>query len=351
MNNKKGSTIVWAVTLIMLLMVIVGASLSLAYVHYNQSIKNHNQTQAELIANSAIKSLTSVIEEGKITIPTNTNPKQIASMKLVNTYSNEDNHNFGSISNVYVKRKTENGKIALAYLTANYANEKYTIYAYLVYSKDTWKCIQYDTNGNRNISVSNSDSGNTGDNTGGDSGNTGGSTGDVETGSVAERMQATLNNMFNHYYVNGNSDLSSFRSWYNERKKNNISEVNTPESWWFSNADGYHLKLAYLNMIDGAKFPKLEDSIFQKAKSKNATINSKSVLYVGFHAFGSGTEDYYILASDVNEHYADNNIYMIYMDNAWYVYNGAGNAKSSDYADLDAVKNDLKNSTKWTKLD
>ncbi len=38
MKNKKGSTIVWAVMLIMVLMVIVGASLSFAYINYNKSI-------------------------------------------------------------------------------------------------------------------------------------------------------------------------------------------------------------------------------------------------------------------------------------------------------------------------
>ena len=43
MKNKKGSTIVWAITLIMVLVVIVGASLSFAYMSYNQSIKNRNK--------------------------------------------------------------------------------------------------------------------------------------------------------------------------------------------------------------------------------------------------------------------------------------------------------------------
>ena len=62
MKNKKGSTIVWAITLIMVLVVIVGASLSFAYMSYNQSIKNRNKTQVELITNSAIKFLAGAIE-------------------------------------------------------------------------------------------------------------------------------------------------------------------------------------------------------------------------------------------------------------------------------------------------
>ena len=62
MKNKKGATIVWAITLIMVLVVIVGASLSFAYMSYNQSIKNRNKTQVELLANSAIKSLAGAIE-------------------------------------------------------------------------------------------------------------------------------------------------------------------------------------------------------------------------------------------------------------------------------------------------
>lgn len=135
MKNKKGSTIVWAVMLIMVLMVIVGASLSFAYMSYNQSVKNRNKTQVELIANSAIKSLVSVIENNQITVPDGTEAKQIANMKLLDTSNNSD-LNYGTITDIYIKRKTENGKIALAYLTANYADEKYTIYAYLINSKN-----------------------------------------------------------------------------------------------------------------------------------------------------------------------------------------------------------------------
>ena len=98
MKNKKGSTIVWAITLIMVLVVIVGASLSFAYMSYNQSIKNRNKTQVELIANSAIKSLAGAIENDE-------NSSQLIpdTGKQINVSKMECSVPYGTISNIKKK--------------------------------------------------------------------------------------------------------------------------------------------------------------------------------------------------------------------------------------------------------
>ena len=97
MKNKKGSTIVWAITLIMVLVVIVGASLSFAYMSYNQSIKNRNKTQVELIANSAIKSLAGAIENDE-------NSSQLIpdTGKQINVSKMECSVPYGAISNIKI---------------------------------------------------------------------------------------------------------------------------------------------------------------------------------------------------------------------------------------------------------
>ena len=153
MKNKKGSTIVWAITLIMVLVVIVGASLSFAYMSYNQSIKNRNKTQVELIANSAIKSLAGAIENDE-------NSSQLIpdKGKQINVSKMECSVPYGTISNIKINRKKEN--LIIASLKANYHDEDYTIYAYLTQSNNQWKCVQYDTNGNRDIFTDSSSSGN-----------------------------------------------------------------------------------------------------------------------------------------------------------------------------------------------
>ena len=315
MKNKKGSTIVWAVMLIMVLMVIVGASLSFAYMSYNQSIKNRNKTQAELIANSAIKSLVSVIEDGNIEIPTTTEAKQIASMELLDSSNNEVKKNYGTISDIYVKRKDRNGQVALAYLTANYAGEKYTIYGYLVYSKNAWKCVQYDIDGNKNITINNSgnNNGNSGDNTDGDEerspiGDPGGST-------VAERTCNGAKNMLFEYFGT-HKDILSFREWYEQQCEFMGNSYNQPENYMFK--DPYHMEMLYGKCyLKDNKLDQLEDSIVQKAREKNTYIPTDKNLYVEPHFF-SGSSEFYLTATEATTLWNGQNNYLIYIDDHWY---------------------------------
>lgn len=125
----------------------------LAYMSYNQSIKNRNKTQVELIANSVIKSLAGAIENDE-------NSSQLIpdTGKQINVSKMECSVPYGTVSNIKINRKKEN--LIIASLKANYHDEDYTIYAYLTQSNNQWKCVQYDTNGNRDISTDSSSSGN-----------------------------------------------------------------------------------------------------------------------------------------------------------------------------------------------
>ena len=49
-KNNKGSGLTWAVMIVMILLLIIGASLTFAYSSYNRSIDNRNQLQCDLYA-------------------------------------------------------------------------------------------------------------------------------------------------------------------------------------------------------------------------------------------------------------------------------------------------------------
>ena len=145
MKNKKGSTIVWAITLIYgscshcrCLFVFLHICLII------NLLKNRNKTQVELIANSAIKSLAGAIENDE-------NSSQLIpdTGKQINVSKMKCSVPYGTVSNIKINRKKEN--LIIASLKANYHDEDYTIYAYLTQSDNQWKCVQYDTNGNRDI--------------------------------------------------------------------------------------------------------------------------------------------------------------------------------------------------------
>lgn len=323
MKNKKGSTIVWAVMLIMVLMVIVGASLSFAYMSYNQSVKNRNKTQVELIANSAIKSLVSVIEDGKVDIPTTTEAKKIDSIKLLDATNNEVQTNFGIISDIYVRRKEENGKVALAYLTANYADEKYTIYGYLVYSNNAWKCVQYDTNGNRTIKIENSNNGNTGGNTGDNTGgNTGDNTGDNSGGStdvsssIIEKMKKNFSNLLEAYY--GKSmDKTKFNEWLYQECQNRGVTPFTNENFNGENVYWHQYNEIYAKLYNNTMLEQLNDEIVQKAKEINSSIPDN--IYLHFLIIPNTNGKYCIVGNNNSNYDEDNNIYMIIYNDKFYI--------------------------------
>lgn len=357
MKNKKGSTIVWAVMLIMVLMVIVGASLSFAYMSYNQSIKNRNKTQVEMIANSAIKSLVSVIEDDKIKVPDDTTPKQIKSMELVNTYSNEKNTSYGSISDIYIKRKEENGRLALAYLTAHYADEDYTIYGYLVYTRNAWKCVQYDTDGNRNIDIKTSGSDNTGDNTGENTGdNTGGNTGGEpdtpETYSdVFEKMYSKMKLLMESYYNNGNN-LSAFNNYYKQEcEKNNVAYTPLYETDVSKLTDNWFMNDMYRKLYNDSKYEELPSDLYLKATSLNGGIqyNSSGKMYVHICIPNNSNGKFVLVASGQNESWGYTKAYIVYVNKKLYLSKNMSPLDISTTT-YDQLLENLTNINEWQEI-
>ena len=64
-KNNKGSGLTWAVMIVMILLLIIGASLTFAYSSYNRSIDNRNQLQCDLYAKSALDSLIKAIGDNE----------------------------------------------------------------------------------------------------------------------------------------------------------------------------------------------------------------------------------------------------------------------------------------------
>lgn len=350
MKNKKGSTIVWAITLIMVLVVIVGASLSFAYMSYNQSIKNRNKTQVELIANSAIKSLAGAIENDE-------NSSQLIpdTGKQINVSKMECSVPYGTISNIKINRKKEN--LIIASLKANYHGEDYTIYAYLTQSNNQWKCKRYDTNGNRDISTDSSSSGNGSGNNGSTDNDNDNNIGLPEGSNIADTLDKRLTVMLNQYYGDF-KNIYTFIDWYKDQCKymNKTTDANYNCDWWFNNSGGsdFHIKQAYLTcMTQNNQFDKLEDDIYQKVKDQNIVFNDNKYwypdLYVNFHVFPNSNGKYFIYASP-SSGASNGGVYLIYYDQSWYVTKNKA-FRESDFLNVDSIKNAVSNTDQWLKIE
>ena len=58
-KNEKGSSLIFAVVVIMVLSIVIAAALAISYTYYNRSIANNSQRQAYLTAKSV---LTNVVD-------------------------------------------------------------------------------------------------------------------------------------------------------------------------------------------------------------------------------------------------------------------------------------------------
>ena len=351
MKNKKGSTIVWAITLIMVLVVIVGASLSFAYMSYNQSIKNRNKTQVELIANSAIKSLAGAIENDE-------NSSQLIpnTGKQINVSKMECSVPYGTVSNIKINRKKEN--LIIASLKANYHDEDYTIYAYLTQSNNQWKCKRYDTSGNLNVSTDSNSSGNDSGNNGSTDNDNDNNIGLPEGSNIADTLDKRLTVMLNQYYGDF-KNIYTFIDWYKDQCKymNKTTDANYNCDWWFNNnseGSDYHIKQAYLTcMTQNNQFDKLEDDIYKKIKDQNIIFNDNKYwypdLYVNFHVFPNSNGKYFIYASP-SSGASNGRVYLIYYDQAWYVTKNKA-FRESDFLNVDSIKNAVSNTDQWLKIE
>ena len=157
MKNKKGSTIVWAITLIMVLVVIVGASLSFAYISYNKAIQYKSKTQAELTAQSVAQALVNQISQSTSsetfegqdqTIAENTrklNPANDGDVKRIEGSDIKiSNKKIGTVNYVTITRN-QNNQLTIV-VKATYSKQTSTVKAIMKKETDgnQWNIYRYE---------------------------------------------------------------------------------------------------------------------------------------------------------------------------------------------------------------
>ena len=157
MKNKKGSTIVWAITLIMVLVVIVGASLSFAYISYNKAIQDKSKTQAELTAQSVAQALVNQMSQSTSSetfegqdqiIAENTRkliPENDGDIKRIESSDIKiSNKKLGIVNYVTITRN-QNNQLTII-VKATYANQTSTVKAIMKKETDgnQWNIYRYE---------------------------------------------------------------------------------------------------------------------------------------------------------------------------------------------------------------
>ena len=157
MKNKKGSTIVWAITLIMVLVVIVGASLSFAYISYNKAIQDKSKTQAELTAQSVAQALVNQMSQSTSSetfegqdqiIAENTRkliPENDGDIKRIESSDIKiSNKKLGIVNYVTITRN-QNNQLTIV-VKATYANQTSTVKAIMKKETDgtQWNIYRYE---------------------------------------------------------------------------------------------------------------------------------------------------------------------------------------------------------------
>ena len=157
MKNKQGSTIVWAITLIMVLVVIVGASLSFAYISYNKAIQDKSKTQAELTAQSVAQALVNQMSQSTSSetfegqdqiIAENTRkliPENDGDIKRIESSDIKiSNKKLGIVNYVTINRN-QNNQLTIV-VKATYANQTSTVKAIMKKETDgnQWNIYRYE---------------------------------------------------------------------------------------------------------------------------------------------------------------------------------------------------------------
>ena len=157
MKNKKGSTIVWAITLIMVLVVIVGASLSFAYISYNKAIQDKSKTPAELTAQSVAQALVNQMSQSTSSetfegqdqiIAENTRkliPENDGDIKRIESSDIKiSNKKLGIVNYVTITRN-QNNQLTIV-VKATYANQTSTVKAIMKKETDgnQWNIYRYE---------------------------------------------------------------------------------------------------------------------------------------------------------------------------------------------------------------
>lgn len=163
-KKEEGSALLWAVTLIMVLVVVIGAALQISYAYMSRSIEQNNERQAYLTAKGIIEDIVTKIEENDSTYVSLFNQldeleETILSIEIPPT--------LGSItSNSYIERTANEdtkGKITIQ-IEAQFDEATYRVKADMQKGNkngiETWQLIRYyqvdeKTTGPNNIIIGN----------------------------------------------------------------------------------------------------------------------------------------------------------------------------------------------------
>ena len=227
---------------------------------------------------------------------------------------------YGTISNIKINRKKEN--LIIASLKANYHDEDYTIYAYLTQSNNQWKCVQYDTNGNRDISTDSSSNGNDSGNNGSTDNNTGNNNGE-DSGNTNSNKDAIslvkykIAALLNAYYQN-DKDINKFNEWYQQECQNNNVSFENKNDWQFNNGGFINGIFDHLYNKDGCLI--LDNSLYDKIIEVNKDLGwiKNYPLYLHFNLNTSNGE-FFLTANGQNNSWNYSETYLLFIDNHIYV--------------------------------
>lgn len=148
-RNSKGSTILWAITIIMVLMITIAGGLTISYSYFQRSIQNNNKRQAYLTAKGIIENIVEKIEtddsEYVNLIP------QTEGNSVILTIQLPEEANLGKVTKAVIKReevesKQIRGWISI-YVTVDYADEEEAIKADMQLGRTgnllKWQLLQY----------------------------------------------------------------------------------------------------------------------------------------------------------------------------------------------------------------
>lgn len=141
-ENKQGSALVWAIVVVMVIAVILAITLTMANTNYSRSVRQASLTQAEVTAQSTIKTLVTSLEKASddelnAFIPDDyANPRKVSVSKPASLKGTID-----SCSIAYTS-KDDTDHITIR-LSATYNKQTYQIKAYLYYDS-SWKLDRYD---------------------------------------------------------------------------------------------------------------------------------------------------------------------------------------------------------------
>lgn len=130
-KNKRGSALVWAVVVIMILAVIVAAGLTVVQHNYNNSTRTASKIQAELAAKSALDSLIYAIETGENNKELISSTSDITDGKNIKSVEIELPGNMGTVESAYTALKSETNT------ETNVTNEYLEVGVSTIYNKQT----------------------------------------------------------------------------------------------------------------------------------------------------------------------------------------------------------------------